>query len=218
MSRKRALPASHAHNPASSEPSPYHTTPLHRPCPAGSPACTPRTPTCSTRRCTWPCTCGACTLQRCGGLSGSNKPLLQHSRTLDAGLALIFAVGTLHLTWNAKSSINPPCLPALLPQWPVKRTAASFPRLDCLNRTALHWVALLGEHKLLRWLLESGQYRCRLPAVCAMCAALRCKLERLAVLSERRHNLHDGLQQPAHWRHQCFQPAAGCGARVRSGR
>ncbi|PRW33529.1 ankyrin repeat [Chlorella sorokiniana] len=46
-------------------------------------------------------------------------------------------------------------------EWLIKRTAATFPRLDCLNRTALHWAVLLGEHKLLRWLLESGQYRVR---------------------------------------------------------
>lgn len=42
-----------------------------------------------------------------------------------------------------------------------------------MNRTALHWAALLGEHKLLRWLLESGQYRWVCAAagfVCNVCS------------------------------------------------
>lgn len=61
----------------------------------------------------------------------------------------------MHLAWVVPHSATLP-LPL---QWLVKRTSAAFPRLDYLNRTALHWAVLLGETKLLRWLLEGGQYR-----------------------------------------------------------
>lgn len=55
-----------------------------------------------------------------------------------------------------KTACTPPLLP---PQWLIKRTGASFPRLDSYGRTALHWAAALGHTHLLRWLLPSGQYR-----------------------------------------------------------
>ena len=48
---------------------------------------------------------------------------------------------------------------AACPQWLIKRTRASFPRADGRDRTAVHYAARLGQTELLRWLLESGQYR-----------------------------------------------------------
>jgi hypothetical protein len=66
----------------------------------------------------------------------------------------------------SQATTHPPFVaaPDLLPcrrclQWLIKRTRASFPRADGKDRTPLHYTARLGQTRLLRWLLESGQYR-----------------------------------------------------------